>query len=78
MAQHNEVEFEKELCAHLTANGWVYSPTDAGYDKARALFPEDVFGWLEDTQADELAKAVKAADSPALQTKAGSSCWIGW
>ena len=40
MAQHNEVEFEKELCQHLASNGWLYSPTDAGYDKVRALFPD--------------------------------------
>ncbi len=70
MAQHNEVEFEKELCDHLAAHGWLYSVNDVGYDKGRALFPEDIFGWLEDTQADELAKAVKPTDSPALQAKA--------
>jgi len=70
MAQHNEVEFEKELCQHLASNGWLYSPTDAGYDKVRALFPDDVFGWLEDTQPKELAKTVKPTDSPALQAKA--------
>src|SRR5664279_3662246 len=70
MAQHNEVEFEKELCQYLAANGWLYSPTDTGYDKTRALFPDDVFGWLEETQPKELAKAVKPTDSPVLQAKA--------
>ncbi len=59
MAQHNEIEFEKELCAHLEANGWLYSANDSGYDRERALFPEDFFGWLSDTQPDELAKVVK-------------------
>lgn len=59
MADYNESKFEQELAQHLAANGWLYSPTDTGYDKERALFPEDVFGWLSDTQPDELAKVLK-------------------
>jgi len=59
VAQHNEIEFEKELCEHLAANGWLYSPTDAGYDRERALFPEDVFAWLAETQPEQLEKVVK-------------------
>jgi type I restriction enzyme R subunit len=70
MALHNEVEFEAQICAHLAANGWLYSPNDAGYDVERALFPEDLFGWLEDTDPEELAKVVRPADSPTLQAKA--------
>ncbi|AXT86260.1 restriction endonuclease subunit R [Aeromicrobium sp. A1-2] len=64
MAQHNEIEFEKELCDHLAASGWLYSANDKGYDRERAVFPEDLFGWLGDTQPDQLAKVVKpdAAD----------------
>lgn len=60
MAQHNEIEFEKELAEYLAEHGWLYSPNDAGYDKARALFPEDVFGWLAETQPEQLDKVVKA------------------
>lgn len=59
MAQHNEIEFEREIAEYLAAHGWLYSPNDAGYDKERALFREDVLGWLADTQADQLAKVVK-------------------
>lgn len=59
MADHNEVVFEREIAEHLAAHGWLYSPNDQGYDRERALFPEDVFGWLEDTQRNELAKVVK-------------------
>lgn len=71
MAQHNEIEFEKELCAHLAANGWQYSVNDLGYDRERALFPEDFFAWLADTQPDQLAKVVKpgAADVAKQQTQ---------
>lgn len=70
MAQHNEIEFEKELCDHLAANGWLYSKNDAGYDRERALFPEDLFGWLEDTQPAQLAKVVKAG-APDIEKQKG-------
>ena len=74
MAQHNEVEFEKELCQHLADNGWLSSPTDAGYDKARALFPEDVVGVAgghpaegagEGGQADRSSRAASEGPRPA-------------
>ncbi|MCV7401286.1 type I restriction endonuclease subunit R [Mycobacterium fragae] len=57
--QHHEFSFEVEICQYLEAHGWLYSPTDAGYDRELALFPEDVFGWLAETQPDQLAKRVK-------------------
>src|SRR5260370_16813482 len=53
---HREVFFEKELCEHLDAHGWLYSPDDTGYDRERALFPEDLFVWLAATQQAEWAK----------------------
>ncbi|WP_244232419.1 type I restriction endonuclease, partial [Mycobacterium innocens] len=59
MALHNEIEFEKEFAEHLAAHGWLYSPNDTGYDRERALFPEDILGWLTDTQPEQLAKVVK-------------------
>ncbi|MGO3343182.1 MAG: type I restriction endonuclease subunit R [Glutamicibacter arilaitensis] len=67
---HNEIEFENEICEHLVAHGWLYSPTDAGYDRERALFPDDVFGWLEDTAPDELAKILKPGLNPTMLAKA--------
>ncbi|MBY0290783.1 MAG: DEAD/DEAH box helicase family protein [Mycobacteriaceae bacterium] len=63
MAQHNEIEFEKELAEYLAAHGWLYSPNDTGYDRERALFPEDVLGWLADTQPEQLEKVVKTGSS---------------
>ncbi|MGW6655600.1 type I restriction endonuclease subunit R [Rhodococcus sp. NPDC055024] len=59
MAQHNEVEFEKEIAEHLHAYGWQYSTNDSGYDRERAMFPEDVLGWLTDTQLTQLDKVIK-------------------
>src|SRR3954468_23344497 len=65
MADHNEVVFETEICEHLAAHGWLYSANDAGYDRARALFPEDLFAWLGETQKAAYVKALKAAGSEA-------------
>ncbi len=50
MSLHNEIELENEICEHLAANGWLYSPNDDGYDRARALFPDDVLAWVQATQ----------------------------
>ncbi|GAA1214042.1 type I restriction endonuclease subunit R [Prauserella alba] len=63
MADHNEVVFESEICEHLAANGWLYSADDTGYDRERALFPEDLFAWLEETQQAAYEKAMRAAGS---------------
>lgn len=68
MAQHNEVTFEDEICLALAAQGWIYEPhRKAGelYDATRALVPEDVLAWLEDTQPEQLAKVLKPTNSPA-------------
>lgn len=65
-----ERAFEDEICAHLAADGWLYSPTDDRYDKTRALFPADVFAWLQETQPEEWAKVVKPSLSPAEQERA--------
>lgn len=70
MADFNEIRFEQEIAEHLAAHGWLYSANDAGYDRERALFPEDVFGWLTDTQPDELAKVVIPGSSNVAQQRA--------
>lgn len=68
---HLESVLETEIAEHLTTNGWLYSPTDAGYDRELALFPEDVLDWLEETQPDEFAKVVRPVDTVA-QRAAGA------
>ncbi len=55
MAKHRERTFEDEVVEHLTANGWLLGTSD-GYNRELALYPEDVVGWLADTQPNELAK----------------------
>ncbi|MFC0623641.1 type I restriction endonuclease subunit R [Kribbella deserti] len=61
MADHNEIVFESEICAYLETHGWLYSVDDTGYDRERAVFPEDLFAWLEETQQAAYGKALKAA-----------------
>lgn len=70
MGMHNEYWFEDELATHLANNGWEYSKDDTGYDRALALYPADVFGWLEETQGDALSLRVKPSDPAPLQEKA--------
>jgi type I restriction enzyme R subunit len=65
LAIQHEDAFETELCEYLAAHGWEYSPNDEGYDRDRALFPPDVFAWLEATQPEQLAKLVKPDASDA-------------
>ncbi|GLX51759.1 hypothetical protein Shyhy01_47090 [Streptomyces hygroscopicus subsp. hygroscopicus] len=68
MADHNEVVFETEICEYLRDHGWLYSKNDhdgGEYDRERALFPADLFAWLEATQKPAYEKALKAAGSQA-------------
>ena len=65
MGIQHEDAFETEICEYLEAHGWEYSPNDDGYDRERALFPDDVFAWLEATQPDQLKKLLKPGGTPA-------------
>jgi type I restriction enzyme R subunit len=69
VAIHHEDAFETELCEHLAAHGWEYSPDDLGYDRERGLFEDDVIGWLQDTQPEQLAKIVKPEASEVSQAQ---------
>jgi type I restriction enzyme R subunit len=53
MSLHKENSFEVEICQHLAANGWLRAEGDAAtYDRARALFPDDVLAWVREAQPD--------------------------
>lgn len=67
-ALHTEIHFEQEICDHLAANGWLYSPDDTGYDRELALFPEDVIAWLSETQPKEWAKVKALHNGSSEQT----------
>ena len=51
MSKHTERAFEKAIEVGLIACGGYTKLAPENYDKARALFPEDVIGFLKDTQA---------------------------
>jgi len=70
MGIEHELAFETEICEYLEANGWEYSPDGNGYDKARALFRDDVYEWLQGTQPLEWAKVVKPDATPDEQETA--------
>lgn len=50
MSIHKEISFEDDICNHLDSHEWSYSENDQGYDRERALFPEDVIGWIQESQ----------------------------
>ncbi|WP_067904775.1 type I restriction endonuclease subunit R [Nocardia vaccinii] len=64
-ADHHEVVFESEICEYLADRGWLYSADDTGYDRERALFPEDLFAWLKETQQAAYEKSLRAGGSEA-------------
>lgn len=70
---HLESVLEREIAEYLSAHGWLYASSDAGYDRDLALFPEDVLGWLEDSQPAEFAKVVRPEDTDAQRDAAGRS-----
>lgn len=61
---HREIHLEDEICAYLGAHGWTYMPkVSAQYDRTRAVFPEDVLAWVQQSQPktwETLAKAFGA------------------
>ena len=75
MAIQHEKPFESEICGWLDGHDWWYrdeSPFDLDYDRASALYLPDLFGWLYDTQPEQLAKLVKQG-SPVLATPGTSN-----
>ena len=70
MAVHNEIELERTIAEHLAAHGWLYSTNDKGYDKERALFPEDVLGWLRETQPEQVDKVIKPGSKDVAKQEA--------
>ena len=65
-----EFTFESEICEHLAAHGWLYSADDTGYDRGLALYPDDVFAWLEESQPSDWARMVRPDGSDEQRAKA--------
>ena len=69
MSLHKEINFEDEICEHLAAHGWLYAEGDAAsYDRARALFPDDVLAWVQATQPKAWDALVKNHGAQAAET----------
>ena len=52
---HHECELERHIVEQLEAAGWLVGKS-ADYDQGRALFAEDVLGWLEGSQPAAMDK----------------------
>ena len=61
MSLHKEIAFEDGICAHLAAQDWLYEADAATrYDRARALYPEDLIAWVREAQPDAWAALEKS------------------
>ncbi len=54
--KHREIHFETELVDHLTGHGWLEGDPQR-YDRERALYPDDLIGWLRESQPEAWRKA---------------------
>jgi type I restriction enzyme R subunit len=61
---HHECELERHIVEQLAAAGWLVGDS-AAYDRARALYPEDVLGWLQASQPEAWAKLLRLNGSSA-------------
>jgi type I restriction enzyme R subunit len=69
MSLHKEINFENEICEYLSANNWLYEEGSAAkYDRAKALYPEDVIAWVKETQSSAWDAIVKNHGSQAEET----------
>ena len=69
MSIHKELAFEEEICEHLGSHGWIYVEGDSSrYDRARALFPDDVLAWVQGTQSQAWEALVKNHGTHAAET----------
>ena len=58
MAAHHEANFEAFIVDRLTESGWLEGE-HGRYDRARALYPEDVIGWIQDSQPEKWEKLAR-------------------
>jgi type I restriction enzyme R subunit len=53
MSLHKEIHFEVEIAEYLGQHGWLYEDgVSVQYDRTRALFPEDVIAWVQESQPE--------------------------
>jgi len=60
MNLHQEHHFEREICAHLAAHGWLHADGDAAlFDRAHGLFLPDLLAWVQATQPESWQRLAK-------------------
>ncbi|MDD3769817.1 MAG: type I restriction endonuclease [Sulfuricurvum sp.] len=62
MSKHKEITFETEIVEYLTHHQWIEGTSD-GYNKALALYPEDLIAYIRNTQPSEYEKFSKRHQS---------------
>jgi type I restriction enzyme R subunit len=55
MSKANELTFQNDMIAQLQANGWLLGKAEH-YNRELALYPEDVLGFVKDTQDEQWQK----------------------
>ncbi|MBB3059730.1 type I restriction endonuclease subunit R [Microbulbifer rhizosphaerae] len=55
MADNRETQFQQDIVRELTGAGWLLG-SSAQYDRARALYPEDLLAYVQETQPEQWAK----------------------
>mgnify|MGYP000536276717 CR=1 FL=1 len=55
MASASEFAFQNEMIQQLVANGWLLGKPE-NYNRELALYPEDLLGFVQDTQDEQWQK----------------------
>ncbi len=58
MADPREPQFQQDIIDALAAQGW-HVGSSANYDRERALYPEDLIGYVQETQSETWQKFLK-------------------
>ncbi|MDP9223905.1 MAG: type I restriction endonuclease, partial [Actinomycetota bacterium] len=72
MSVHTEIHLENEICDYLGGHGWIYEAGQvAKYDRARALYRDDVVAWVHETQPKAWETLEKNHGAAAAETLVG-------
>ncbi|WP_311950990.1 hypothetical protein [Halomonas piscis] len=68
MASSREAQFQQDIIAAMAKGGWL-TGSASGYDRASALYPEDLLGYVQDAWPERWDKFRKA------NPDACQACW---
>ena len=55
MGKANEITFQNDMLRHLIASGWLLGKAE-NYNRELALYPEDLLGFVKETQDEQWQK----------------------